>query len=452
VKILIATPEYPPHAGGGIATYYSGLAAALVRHGASVHVVVSAPTSDDFASYEREGVHVTCVPRVAIERVSRELPQFSAAPMFRKWIAAARAAFDVALDIQPDAVEVTDFGLQFVPFVTDGFPAPIVVQGHGSIGQISLREPRRPDVDLDHALARLTEAVVLPHADEVMTYGPGNAREWRTRLSRTVTVEPPPLAPLSAGVEQREGMLVVGRIQSWKGPEVLCQALSKVRVADLATVGWVGRDTSSAPEGGSLDAHLRRAYPEIWGQRVDTMGPRSYAEVIHLMRRSRTVIVPSDWDVFNFTIVEAMSAGCVVVCSDGAGASNHIAHGRNGFVFPAGDARALASVLTHAASLTSDEASTIGLAARETVQREMDPDLVASRRLERFRTLAAHVLQRSVLPDWVRAFFQRHPSAQADLAFLDQVGLRDLSRYVGDRACKRVLSRVRPGDAARSSA
>ena len=48
VRVLIVTPEYPPHAGGGILKYYRALAPALARQGCQVTVLVAAPTSPDF--------------------------------------------------------------------------------------------------------------------------------------------------------------------------------------------------------------------------------------------------------------------------------------------------------------------------------------------------------------------------------------------------------------------
>ena len=125
-----------------------------------------------------------------------------------------------------------------------------------------------------------------------------------------------PSSPAHAGREA----LVVGRIQTWKGPALLCEALRSLPET-FPTVRWVGRDTATAPGGGSLSSHLASRYPDVWGRRIVAGGQRPFDEVQQAMASARVVIVPSSWDVFNLTAAEAMSAGRVVVCSSGAGAT-----------------------------------------------------------------------------------------------------------------------------------
>jgi glycosyltransferase involved in cell wall biosynthesis len=444
MRFVLATPEYPPHAGGGIARLYAMLTPALARAGCEVHVIVASPFSDEFASYEHDGVRVQCVRRQLIQQRADEMAHLSAAPTYRQWLAAARAARDVAATLAPDCVETTDFGLQFVPFVADGFPAPVIVQCHGSLGQISDHEPRWPELDLDLALARVTEATILPHADEVQTFAVANAREWEARLGRPVRVIDPPLAAANATLDDDlptadEG-LVVGRIQAWKGPEVLCQALR--RAPGVPRITWIGRDTDTAPDGGSLHEYLSLQYSDVWGSRIAVAGARSHAEVTAEQRRVRVAIVPSLWDVYNLTAAEAMLAGRVVVCSEGAGASDLIESGVNGFSTTAGDAESLADALASALALDAREAAAMGSRARETAIARLDPDASAAARIEAARALVRRPPASVEVPDWVRGFMSGHDSARVNRAFLDQISLRDLSRYLGRRAGGRLLARV----------
>ena len=55
-----------------------------------------------------------------------------------------------------DAVEVVDWGLLFVPWVTEA-AVPAVVQLHGSTGQIDFRDPS-PGAALQGHVTRLLEA------------------------------------------------------------------------------------------------------------------------------------------------------------------------------------------------------------------------------------------------------------------------------------------------------
>jgi glycosyltransferase involved in cell wall biosynthesis len=442
MKLVIAVPEYPPHTGGGLAKFYGTLAPAMVRAGCDVTVVVASPFSADFESYEHDGVRVRCVAQAAIQMRADDMSHLSATPVFRRWLAAARASRDLVESCQPDCIETTDFGLQFVSFLASPAPSPVIVQCHGSLGQISEHEPRRPELELDLALARLTEATLLPLADDVQTYSSANASEWTARLGRRVRVVPPPLAPAPAAEAGTRGDrgLVVGRIQSWKGPEVLCQAL--LRTSDAPPIDWVGRDTATAPDGQSLDAYLRERYSAVWGSRIAVVGPLAADAVAERQRHARVVIVPSTWDVYNLTAVEAMQAARVVVCSDGAGARDLIESGRNGFVFPAGDAAALADTLVEALHLAPGKAEAMGRRAREATELTLNPDANARVHLEAVRSVVSQpARRREAPPDWVQAFFAGQVSGRVSPAFLDQMSLKDLSRYLGKRAGARLLSR-----------
>jgi len=69
------------------------------------------------------------------------------------------------------------------------------------------------------------------------------------------------------------------------------------------------------------------------------------SQVASLQRNAKFVIVPSKWDTFNLSAVEAMWAQRVVICSDAAGAATLIEHGKNGFCFPSGDAQRLSELI-----------------------------------------------------------------------------------------------------------
>jgi glycosyltransferase involved in cell wall biosynthesis len=409
---------------------------------------VAGAFSDGFPSYEHDGVHVHGVSRSAIDARVAEMPHLSAAPVFRRWIAASRAAHDEVCALAPDVIETTDFGLQFVAFTVEPTPAPVIVQCHGSLGQIAAHEPPQSQSSLDLSLAQMAEATLLPFAAELQTYSPTNAAEWTARLGRHVVVLPPPVASVAEFDESHDGEgLVVGRIQNWKGPAIVCEALR--RVPHVRYVRWVGRDTDTGPERQSLSEHLREQYADVWGPVVDPVGPLPHTEVRLLQRRARFVLVPSLWDVYNLTAPEAMRAGRVVICSDGAGAVTLIEHGRNGFRVSSGDPAELADVIDRVLALSPAECAAIGTLARETVTARLGPDANARLRVERMRDLAAAEVGRSAVPDWVAAFFHRAGGGH-DGAFLDHVSLRELSAYVGRRAGKSLLARagLRPPKAA----
>ena len=441
MRVLIVTPEYPPHSGGGILRYYHALAPALVRQGCDVTVLVAAPTSEDFAERTEDGVRVTPVPIATVNAREAGLAQFSAAPVFRRWLAGGLAAAECARALGDfDAIETADFGLGFLPFVLAAGVPPVNVQLHGSMGQIADHEPPRADQLLDHALMRLAELTVLPAAEGLQTYASSNANEWLRRLNRPVEICPPPFvgSPVknSARPAAREGV-VVGRIQAWKGPAVLCQAIEQV--SGLAPIRWIGRDTPTASSGGSLSQSLAAQFPKIWGSRIRAVGPLPYDETQKQIQQARFVVVPSTWDVFNLTAVEAMFQARVLICSSGAGASDLIDDGVNGFTFNAGDASGLASALTRMAALSDRELDEIGEAARTTVVRVLNPDAIAAGRIEWYARLRR--VRRHRPADWVGETFTGE-AGRVGTEFLDQLGVRDLSAYLGRRLRDRIATRV----------
>ncbi len=463
MHLVIATPEYPPHSGGGIATFYRTLTPEYVKAGHRVTILVANPFSPDFADYEHDGVVVKCVPLEAVARRSDRLSHLSAAPVLRRWLGAARALADSAERVMPDIVETTDFAVAFAPFACRPGSAPVIVQMHGSIGQISEHEPVRGRDELDARMARVIEASLLPACDALQAYSPLNAAEWRGRLHSEVTFVPPALPivarPMTLAGGQgstgpgsvrpstgpgrtatSEAALVVARVQPWKGPELLCRAVERLGTkARGLKIAWVGRDTPTYTDGHSFSGYLGQRYPRIWGRVIEPAGPKPPAEVQALQATARFVIVPSDWDTFNFTAAESMAAGRVVLCSDGVGASFLIRDGVNGLLFKSGDADSLCAALERAMQLTANEAAAVGETARSTVAEQLDPARVARTRVEHACAVAASGRKPSSVPAWLAEFVDTDGDRPADHEFLANVSIRDLSRHLARRLRDRMF-------------
>lgn len=442
MRVLVVAPEYPPHTGGGILKYYNLLAEAWAATGVDVTVLVSTPYSS-FDGYERNGVAVRFVPLADVQRRAAKLSHLAQAPQFRQWLAAGLAAAEWVRQYGDafDVVETTDFGLLFAPLVCLESRPPVLVKLHGSLGQISEHETIAPAAQLDFALARLIEQVCLPAADGLCAYSPANASEWSRRLGVEVAFIPPSLAipeQTDSPSDSAFTGVVVGRVQPWKGPEVVCRAVELMQLgADSEfRIAWVGRDTNSAPDGQSMSAWLTKTYPGVWGSRVVPIGTRTAPQVASLQSSVRFCVVPSLWDTFNFTLAESMSLRAVTVGSTGAGASYLIENGSSGLTFEAGDATQAAAALEEAWRLDRRGRDSIGDAARETVIRELDPGTVAERNLRCLSDLVGKPCASRPGP-WVRGFLSEGESA-GSLDFLNNVGIRDLVAHLGERATRKI--------------
>jgi glycosyltransferase involved in cell wall biosynthesis len=444
MRVLVVTPEFPPHTGGGILKYYDLLVPHLVRAGADVTVLVATPFSafDDYVT--PDGVSVRFVPLPEVERHAGRLAHLEAASVYRRYVAAGLAAADIVSSLADrlDLVATTDFGLLFAPLLTLDSRPPVVVSMHGSLGQIAEHEPIEPKASLDCSLAQLTEAILLPSADSLVAYSPANAEEWRMRLGRQVALLPVPLdlpQPHDGDAAGFPG-LVAARVQAWKGPQVLCEALALLedrRPADLR-IAWVGRDTSTASGGASMQQWLAHAYPGVWGSQVVPLGQRPHADTRRLQASARYIVVPSMWDTFNYTVAESMAAGSVTIASSGAGASYLIDHGVNGYRFDPLDPAQLAERLLEAHGLDAGARRRIGDAARETVVARLDPQAAAEATLEHFAEVSRRRMTAVRPVPWVRGFIEGTNDAIGEDAFLENVGIRTLGRHLGRRLLRRL--------------
>jgi glycosyltransferase involved in cell wall biosynthesis len=438
MKLLFVLPEFGPAVTGGIATYYRHLLPELVRHGHAVHVVLASANAGEPAE-QLPGVNVSRVDRAAIETEKRGFGALAAAPHLQHRLARARAAWRLAGGGQGfDVVETTDFGDLFAPWAAMAARPPLLVQLHGSNGQLLAHDPLAGD-ELEAYLTRLVEVSLLGRADELQSYGGPNAREWSTLLGKEVVHLWPAWratrhAPANSLPDGVEG-LVVGRVQSWKGPDVLCAALRRLG-RDAPTIGWVGSDTPFRRGDRSTGTYLANEYPDVWGRKLVPLGRRVPAETASMQAAARFVVVPSKWDVFNLSAVEAMDAGRVVICSEGAGAAELIREAESGYRFRPADAVALAERVRQARGLGDGERRRVGEAARAAVVSELDPDKVIGQRLARYEALAAApaAIDRRDL-SYLTGFGE---PVDDPFAFLGRLPMRRLVRHVLQRGLERL--------------
>lgn len=75
------------------------------------------------------------------------------------------------------------------------------------------------------------------------------------------------------------------------------------------------------------------------------------SELARVYQKSDCVVVPSMWfETYNFVLREALSCGCLAIASEIGAMPEAVCEGRNGFLFPVGDAEALYASLEKAVS------------------------------------------------------------------------------------------------------
>lgn len=441
MKLLFILPEYLPHAGGGIITFYRMLLPRLVAAGHHVRVIIGSAVFAQPAAPPLliDGVEVEMLDAGILDKYLDRFSCFAATPGLARSLAAAWALREQAGGgADYDLVEATDWGLLFLPWVLELGP-PVIVQMHGSGGQIEVHDPVVGE-ELQGHLLRLIERQGIALADRVQSYSHANAGFWRSQAACPVEFIPAAWRSLlaeGAVAARSERGLVVGRVQRWKGPQVLCAAL-RLLGERAPQIDWMGRDTIYEDRGTSTSAFLAQTYPDVWNKSMTQRPQQPFEKTAQLQAEAAFVVVPSTWDVFNFTCIESMGAGTPVICSTGAGASQLIEDGVNGFVFENEDADSLASALDRFLALTGAQRAQLADAGRATIMDVMDPDKISAQRLLSYGEVAASVRPPIEPGNWLRRACLPESRPVADLAFLDQLPLKRLVRHVWHRSLNKL--------------
>ena len=446
MRLLILTPEFEG-AGGGIMTFYQALIPALQAEGVEVRVIEGSAchAAEDKSLRLRNGVRIETLELNRLRRWSVRFARFAATPGLRRHLAAAWAMWEQAgFGEDADIVEACDWGLPFLPVALDAV-RPLVVQCHGSAGQIAQYDPIAGEETQD-VLTRLLEATTLAGCRAIQTYSCANAGSWRNETGADVQVIRPAWTrpPVQPAHVNNHG-LVVGRVQRWKGPQVVCAAVDLLGRPALE-IDWVGRDTPWGFRESSTSTHLGNTYPEIWGKKITHHPPESAEQVSRRQASALFNLVPSTWDVFNFTAVEAMASGRPAIISTGAGASELVEDGVNGYTFPSGDAEGLAATIERVLSASPAQLADVGRSAQETIRRALDPPTIARQRLAAYRSTIDAFRESggpSILGSLAEICRPSDVPADRDASFLDQVPLRTLVRHVAGRLGKKAVSSSR---------
>ena len=195
----------------------------------------------------------------------------------------------------------------------------------------------------------------IPRGADLDAFDPQSVRGDRVHeLSRSWNV------PEGAAV-----IMLAGRITGWKGHGLLLEALARL---PAGAPGWVCVLVGSEQRGGGHAARLLARAGELGiGQRLRFAGhcddmPAAFA-------LADIVVVPSlKPEPFGRVVVEAQAMGRAVVVAAHGAAMETVQHGVSGYLFPPGDAEALADTLAHVLSMDATDRENLGYWARQGVQ------------------------------------------------------------------------------------
>ncbi len=376
---------------GGIGSYTGILASGLRELGLRVHLILRGWEQDGRTVEDGIVVHRVVVPEPTWRRgteamvsrlfVARESLIFAAR--------VGRVIGGLARDEGLGVVELPEFHAPGVVAALRGRlsarPPTVVVRLHTPSYLTSRmdEEPRTHDVRatelLELASVQAAGTVTSPSAalaDEV-------ARRWRIARDRIVVVPNPVDAELfepGDEPEEPDTILVAGRVEPRKGQHVLVEALPAIRRAvPGARVRLVGAD-GDLRDGVSPVQRLRARVQELGlpadALIVDPPQPRLALPAVY--RRAAICAVPSAFDNFPYTCLEAMACGRPVVATGAGGLAEMIDDARHGLLFAPDDHAALAHAVVE---LLRDEPRRrrLGQAARTKVLQRYATPTVAQR-------------------------------------------------------------------------
>ncbi len=375
MKLLFILSEYLPDSGGGIISFYANLLPRLVEHGHEVKVLVASHSTLDRPTRIENGVKVeylqSCFANDAQARCGKFKNDFLCAFLPLAWGAYNQTKGGEECDI----VEATDWGLLFMPWVVSPRKGKVVVSLHGSNGQLDWYSGSAQRGSFDGGFVRLLETESLRLADRIHANSRSNASFWSGRTGCKVQVIPPLFDSVAAisSVGKSNNGLVVGRLQSLKGAEVLCQALTQIKGIQIE---WVGKDLPWESGSEMTSRFLAKKYPDVFGKSLCWFPAMPHNEVLQKIANARFLVVASVWEVFNLTVLEAMAAGTPVICSRNAGAEMMIEDGVTGFLFDPAMPEQLAECLKNVAGMSAAERIKMGQMAQDSVKNLLDGEKI----------------------------------------------------------------------------
>lgn len=436
MKIWMLTGETPSAAGGGIARYTDQMARALVAAGAEV--VVFGPSDREADEMADGGYRVVSFDWPSLE-AARQKPwrEKEAAPSERSlsndfaiaWKVAEMVGARAAAEGPPDVIESPEYKALGV-FVkqrqlTDatflpGVPLVVTLHTPDYVVRQLNHEPRFALPTYwtgvqERWLMRSADALVAPSA---FIAGELAARE--NLALKSITVCPLPLeiddeAEGDLGVDHNAGdpeLVFFGRLELRKGIRELLLACERAWLAGrVFRLVLVGGTTTYSTRGVTVEEWIRKRYARWLEEgKLEVTGELPRVAAAERLQRAHAVVIPSLWENYPYSCLEALAAGTPVLATRQGGMVEMLGdEDPPGRVFDWDATDEFEKTLEWALGLDGEARREIGKRARARARSIADPAAIAARRLAHFRETVA---------DWrppVRfPFVSQDPTASPD--------------------------------------
>ncbi|TEB09722.1 glycosyltransferase [Pelotomaculum propionicicum] len=474
MKIWFLTTEYPPYYGGGIGTYMQH--AAQMFAGAGHEVTVFVPGLERTEELQSARLRLLRF-RSGVNDLESAAPgpepdDHPAFPfnVMSHWPAlsyqfALQVREFIAREGPPDVIEAQDYGGISYYLLQEkllGYPGlagvPVLVHLHAPTFEL-LPENQYPDYRLPEYWVERMEKFCVLAADRRVC--PSNFLRRRVLGSLSaggaeldidvvpLPFQPPELEANGAGIE--EGVLVcIGRLQLCKGTLPLLASCDRLwREGEQFRLVLVGGDTEFYARGITVGEYLRRRY-ERWIEdgRLELTGNLTPDQCAVQRARARAILVPSLYENFPMTCVEAMHAGKVVIASSSGGQGEMIGNEDCGYVFDWSETGSLERCIKKVLRLTPAEIKATGSRARARIRQLTAYENVLPRRMEIFEQMKGQIAEKRIFPS-VNQFAMLPLPRQAEEEYAPDllsviIPYYNMGQYVDDALQSALRSAYRP--------
>jgi glycosyltransferase involved in cell wall biosynthesis len=397
MHICYVTIDYhQDKAGGGIASYVAAMSKALLAQG---HRVTVLAPGQAYQVEIKDGLGIVKVPLGSWHWYLYKLraPSLTVLPVRElEWSLALRRGFDRLLENTPiDLVEGGETGMLFISARQQNYP-PVVMRLHGA--PYTFRKYSRQAISLGEQLNHRFELLALRRASSITSPSRFQAQEIAADLDwppERIQAIPNPIAPWilqqAPPHKPRDNqqpapfVLYTGRIEYRKGILPLLHSVPYVAKAcpevQYAIAGGYHNSIDAPTLNRVLDQDNIRAY-------VQLLGHIPWTQLAEWYRRAAVFVMPSYYETFGISVIEAMAFGLPVVATRAGGLPEVVEDGVTGILVPPGNTQALAEAII-CLLRSPDLRRRMGQAGRERVLAEFTVEQVTAQTL----TLYQKVMQ-----------------------------------------------------------
>lgn len=411
MHLLLLSTESPLSPSSGTGRYVGTLAAGLAKQGVSVTVL--APGDNREMQQQAEGWRLRqFISRARfLSEPAQQHPEQHPAFPFNCLDASSALSWQFTDEVaayvkeygQPDVIESQEtdapaYYLQQRQLLDAKYlrKAPICIHLHGP-HFLRNHSNQLPSFKFPRYWTSRMEMASIMAADQIVAPSQFIIREVRTALEApdlSIHHVPLPIAlpPLPASTRERGKVVFLGRLEPGKGILEMLQGCERLWQEGLTfTLDMAGADTLFSAKGVSMTAFLRHKYRSRIDQGfLRIHGPLARKQALSLCAGAAFSVVPSLWENFPYTAVEAMTMGKVVLASTSGGQAELVGDsGVRGLSFDWNIPGDFERQFRKALSLSDADASTMGSTASEYVAQLCNPDTIIAKRIELYQQLAS---------------------------------------------------------------